>query len=202
MPRGGAGADLRPLRPRRCGAHAVGRRRRARPGDRRRDRQGPRRPLHGDRTPATARSSRSQLPAFAAGATADPLSARPARELSPSASSVEPPACSAAVREQGRRRHDAAPHAGFEVAADRASTASLRRSASNRSRSSPSVASAGPQVGILEPGLVGEQQVVHLPEAALERRRLGRAGRRPGAGMARADGKMPEHAPQARARAA
>ena len=45
--RRGAAPDLRPLRARRRGADAHRRRRRARAGDRRRDRQGARRPLHG-----------------------------------------------------------------------------------------------------------------------------------------------------------
>jgi hypothetical protein len=52
-----------------------------------------------------------------------------------------------------------------------------------------------PQMRILDPRRIGEQQVVHLPELALQRGRLGRAGRRPRAGMARADGKVTEHAP-------
>ena len=77
----------------------------------------------------------------------------------------------------------------------RSSTASLRRSASKRSRSSPSVRGALPQVGILQPGLIGEQRVVHLPEAALARGCLGRAGRRPGPRMTGADREVAEHQP-------
>ena len=40
---------------------------------------------------------------------------------------------------------------------------------------------ARPQVRVLEAALVGEQRVVHLPERALARGRLGRARRGPGA---------------------
>ena len=70
------------------------------------------------------------------------------------------------------------PHAGAKVRLDALAHASLRRSASKRSRSSPSRARAVPQVRVLEPGLVGEQRVVHLPETALQRRRP-RRRRRP-----------------------
>jgi hypothetical protein len=49
-----------------------------------------------------------------------------------------------------------------------------------------------PQMWVLQPPLVGEQGIVHLPETALERGRLGRAGRRPGSGMARFHRKVAE----------
>ncbi len=52
---------------------------------------------------------------------------------------------------------------------------------------------ARPQVRILEPALVGEQRLVHLPEGALPARRLGRAGRRERARMGAADGEVAEH---------
>ena len=74
--------------------------------------------------------------------------------------------------------------------------ASRRRSASKRSRSSSEPARALPQMRILQPGLIAEQQVVHLPEAALAPRRLGGAGRRPGARVAGAHGEVTEDAPQ------
>ena len=48
-------------------------------------------------------------------------------------------------------------------------------------------------MGILEPALVGEQKIVHLPETALERGSLGGAGSRPRPWMARADREMAEH---------
>ena len=53
-----------------------------------------------------------------------------------------------------------------------------------------------PQVRILEPSLVGEQRVVHLPEAPLQAGRLGGAGGGPGARVAGADREVPERDPQ------
>ena len=52
VPPSGAGPDLRALRPRRSGPHSLRGRRGAGPGDRRRDRQGPRRQRHGGEHPA------------------------------------------------------------------------------------------------------------------------------------------------------
>lgn len=52
-----------------------------------------------------------------------------------------------------------------------------------------------PQMRILEPRRIGEEQVVHLPEPSLAACRLGRAGGRPGPRMTRADGKVSEHEP-------
>src|SRR5205085_9705228 len=52
-----------------------------------------------------------------------------------------------------------------------------------------------PEVWVLESPLIGEQEVVHLPEAALQASRLSRAGRRPGAGVAGADREVAKHAP-------
>ena len=46
---------------------------------------------------------------------------------------------------------------------------------------------------ILEPRLVCEQQVVHVPEPPLAARRLGRAGGGPGPRMARPDREVAEH---------
>ena len=66
----------------------------------------------------------------------------------------------------------------------------------------PELRGALPQVRILEPPLVGEQQVVHLPEAVLERRRLGRACRRPGPRVTRAHREVTEHPPEPHARRA
>ena len=63
VPAGGAGADLRALRPRRLGAHALGRRGRSGTGHRRRDRQGPRGRLHGGQHRRRARSSPCACPA-------------------------------------------------------------------------------------------------------------------------------------------
>ena len=53
-----------------------------------------------------------------------------------------------------------------------------------------------PQVRILEPCSVDEQQVVHLPETALKRGGLGGACGGPGAGMRRANGEVAKHASQ------
>ena len=53
-----------------------------------------------------------------------------------------------------------------------------------------------PQVRILEPSLVGEQRVVHLPEAPLQAGRLGGAGGGPGTRVAGADREVPERDPQ------
>ncbi len=180
--RGGARADLRPVRPRRRGAHALRRRRRPGPGDRRRDRQGPRRPLHGREHRRRARSSRCTCPGSRRRSAEPPRTASAARRVRlRDGFGVEPAGVHAARsrtasawsrRPRGRRtRSRAGP----------GRTASLRRSASKRSRSRPERPRALPQVGILEPALIGEQELVHLPEAALERRRLGRARRRPGA---------------------
>src|SRR5206468_1008303 len=51
---------------------------------------------------------------------------------------------------------------------------------------------SSPQVRILQTALVGEQQLMHLPEPALHGRRLGGAGGGPGSGMARANWEMAE----------
>ena len=80
---------------------------------------------------------------------------------------------------------------GVEVAPHARGTASERRSASKRSRSSPSALGALPQVRVLEPALVGVERVVHLPEAALQRRPPRPRRRRPrraGAWSARGSG--------------
>ena len=53
-----------------------------------------------------------------------------------------------------------------------------------------------PQMRVLESPLIGEQRVVHLPEAALQPGRLGRAGRGPGARVAGADREVAEHEPR------
>ena len=74
----------------------------------------------------------------------------------------------------------------------RAATAGSRRSASKRATSRPSASRAGPQVRILEMGLVGEQRVVHRPEGVLPPGRLGGVGGRERARMARADGEVAE----------
>ena len=68
----------------------------------------------------------------------------------------------------------------------------------------PEPLGALPQVGILQPGGVGEQEVVHLPEAALAPGRLGRARGRPGArvaGLDREVAKHPAHVPSRQSRA-
>ena len=62
----------------------------------------------------------------------------------------------------------------------RSATAGERRSGSKRSRSSPSRSRALPQVRVVEVALVRQQRVVHLPEAPLQRGRLGRRGQHRG----------------------
>src|SRR2546421_615873 len=51
---------------------------------------------------------------------------------------------------------------------------------------------AAPEMGILEPSLIAEKRVVHIPETALAGRRLGGAGRRPGPGVAGANREVTE----------
>ena len=59
----------------------------------------------------------------------------------------------------------------------------------------PELVGIAPQVGILKGLLVVEQQLVHGPEAALERGRLGQMGGHERVGMDAGQGKVPEHEP-------
>ena len=194
--------------PRRCGAHALGRRRRTGAGHRRRDRQTPRWALHrqehrawldvrtptarlhagwpaSDRAQPTAETRRA--PWRSADGSQPAAGAQPFEHLS-----VDPAGVPGAGDDQRGRGDDPAPNTGLEVAPD--SRLGLRPAPVGVEALEVELERARslPQVGILEPALVGEQQVVHLPEALLPRRRLGRARRRPGARVARADREMAE----------
>ena len=128
-----------------------------------------RRPATAPRTPADARRSRALQAPRRAADLKDRLAAphrrgergRPRTRTSPASSPLR----------RGRRER--------KSRLTRSSTASLRRSRVETLEIEPEPLCARPQVWVLEPCLVGEQRVVHLPEAALQRRRLGRAGRRP-----------------------
>ena len=141
-PPGGARADLRPVRAGRRGADAVGRRGRPGARDRRRDRQAPRRPLHGrehrprvDVRAAAAGLRRRRGNRLGAGTGA--LSSAGA-ELS--RRDVDLAGVTPLAGDQRRRRHDAAPHAGLEVARGPARSptgcAGRRRTARGRGRAS------------------------------------------------------------------
>ena len=81
-------------------------------GDRRRDRQGPRRPLHGQehgaRLDLRARATRRSWPA--GGRAGTPLRLAPAPSFS-SEADIDLAGVQGAVRDQRRRRHDTTPHA-------------------------------------------------------------------------------------------
>ena len=183
----------------------------ARPGPRRDQRPGRRAPAAGpaadDRGPrARARPTRRARPGLTAGAAApDRVAVDAATTLAAGRRSRPPPEqrSSALGRRARQARRSAANTVGvvttpartpeWKSRLTRSRTASLRRSASKRSRSSPSSCGPVPQVRVLEPGLVGEQRVVHLPEAALGAGRLGGARRRPGARVAGAHREVAEH---------
>ena len=100
------------------------------------------------------------------------------------------------AHEQRRRRHDPGTDAGCEIPLDPRRDGVAAAVFVEPVDVKPESLRAIPQMGILEPTLVGEQQIVHLPEMPLEPCRLGRAGGGPRARMARANGKVPEHSPQ------
>lgn len=80
----------------------------------------------------------------------------------------------------------------------RAPPAGSAKSASKRSSSRPSLREPA-EVVRLEPHLVAEQDVGHLPVAILARRGLGRFGGSLGVGMDLAQGQVAEHEPEPRA---
>src|SRR5262249_31478349 len=63
-------------------------------------------------------------------------------------------------------------------------------------RVEPQVDGVLPQIRGLERHLVGEQGLVHSPELALCRGRLGRRGREPGVGVDLVEGEVPEYEAQ------
>ena len=103
------------------------------------------------------------------------------------------PAYRLTVHEQRRRGHDPGSHPGPKSRLTRVAHRVAAPVGVEALEVEPERPGTLPQVRILEPALVGEQQVVHLPEAALEPRRLGGAGRGPRARMARAHREMTEH---------
>src|SRR5438477_730947 len=86
--------------------------------------------------------------------------------------------------ERGRSSHHPGAHAGLEVAPYTLPHGIAAALGLEALKVEIQLTSAAPEMGILEPGRIAEQRVVHLPEAALPRRRLGGAGRRPGPGVA------------------
>src|SRR5947209_14720904 len=97
------------------------------------------------------------------------------------------------VREHRRRGHHPGANPGLEVAphplSDRVGSAICVEALEVQSQST----CPRPKMRILEPRLVCEQQVVHVPEPPLAARRLGRAGGGPGPRMARPDREMAEY---------
>ena len=101
------------------------------------------------------------------------------------------------VDEQRRRSHHLA--RGFSacaVALDSLEHLAAARSRSNRAIE-PDLVGVGTQVVVLERVLAPEEQVVHLPEAALQRGRLGRRGCRERVRVDLDEWEVPEHEPDA-----
>ena len=97
-----------------------------------------------------------------------------------SSAGVGPARVALAVGEQRRRGRHAGAHAAAEVGGDPLLDR-LRAPVGVEARDvEPEALGALPQVRVLEAALVGEQRVVHRPERALRRRRLGRRGGRRG----------------------
>ena len=72
-----------------------------------------------------------------------------------------------AVVEQGRRGRDAGAHAGAEVGRDPRGHRGVAAVGVEAREVEAEPLGPRPQVRVLEPALVGEQRVVHLPEGAL-----------------------------------
>src|SRR5579875_3332909 len=88
---------------------------------------------------------------------------------------VKPAAVHPTGREHGGRRDHPRPHAGFEVAPHAGAHRLAAAIGLEALEVQAQLAGPPPQVRILQASLVGEQQVVHLPKAALQSRRLGAA---------------------------
>ena len=100
-----------------------------------------------------------------------------------------------AVHELGGRRDHARADARAEVALHALGHRGGAPVGSKRSRSRPSSRARSHRCGSSRCALVLEQRVVHLPEAALQRRRLGGAGQHPRARVLRGHREVPEHPP-------
>ena len=98
-----------------------------------------------------------------------------------------------AVDEQGRRApHLAAGETALDVAADPREDASARPIGIEPLAVEAKLGSVATKMGILERLLAMEQQLVHVPEAVLECRRLDCGGRREGVRVDLRQRKMPE----------
>ena len=142
-----------------------------------------------------------------------PGSCRPAARRRPPATAASPGSSPASVDpdqhvdadlagvlgvadEHGRRRHHTGPDPRLEIASDACDDGVAAPVAIEALEIELEGSRSIPEVRVLEPSLVGEQEVVHLPETTLKRCGLGRAGRRPGARMARANREVAEHPAQ------
>src|SRR5439155_8460004 len=128
----------------------------------------------------------------------------------PATTSTRPPASSAiaaredtvsggyalaAFAEQRGRRHHTGPDSGTEVRLDPLPDRVGAAISLEAIEVEAELPGALPQVRIVEPALVGEQRVVHLPEAVLERRGLGGAREHLAARVLRHDREVAEDLP-------